>query len=307
MTSQEAADKVPYKPGRTRQQFAEAVRKLLVKSGERAIKANYDSAGNCFTCGEAGRCPGYHTESEERAAADRARARMAASVPPMELPAAPAKPLKGLRLSILHDKRIGNCSNGGISSRCSEVTLVGPGIAEIFEATSDAPAVKIVSRNIGGEYLHVEPIEPVNPETWAIWPAAPTSRAATAASRSSRATRCRCTIGRKRRPITTVSRSRRNNMAIKEGDFVVSRSGSSVEVEHLKPVLRVDGFVLDAMGKKWVALTDLRTGAGAGCLKLGQVKLAQFDLDGRRRLPCGHFTHENGGPADYPTKCRRFC
>jgi hypothetical protein len=30
--------------------------------------AQYDSAGNCLTCGEAGRCPGVHTFEEIQAA-----------------------------------------------------------------------------------------------------------------------------------------------------------------------------------------------------------------------------------------------
>lgn len=77
--------------------------------------------------------------------------------------------MKGLRLDIYRHKdyfsaytKDSDCSAGGISARCYEVTLVGPGIDEIFDATPDAPAVKLVRRVIGGaEYMHVEPVEPV--------------------------------------------------------------------------------------------------------------------------------------------------
>ncbi len=69
--------------------------------------------------------------------------------------------MKGLRLSILKDALIGDCSNGGISSRCKQVTLVGPDVPAIFEASDDAPAVRLVKRTLGGEIvLHVEPVAP---------------------------------------------------------------------------------------------------------------------------------------------------
>ncbi len=49
---------------------------LSAKLRERGIPhspAQYDSAGNCLTCGEADRCPGVHTFEEIQAAARRAR------------------------------------------------------------------------------------------------------------------------------------------------------------------------------------------------------------------------------------------
>ena len=72
--------------------------------------------------------------------------------------------LKGLIVSIYESKDIGNCSNGGISSYCDKVVLVGEGIPEIFEANESRPAVKIVHRVIGGrDYYHAEPVEPCPP------------------------------------------------------------------------------------------------------------------------------------------------
>jgi hypothetical protein len=70
-----------------------------------------------------------------------------------------ALPVRGLLCSVYTNPLYKGCSNGGISSKVTEVTLVGPGIPEIFYASVEAPAVKLVRRNIGGEYLHVEPIE----------------------------------------------------------------------------------------------------------------------------------------------------
>ena len=52
-----------------------------------------------------------------------------------------------------------DCSNGGISSRCDKDVVVGPDIPEIFEASEDMPAVKIVKRVIAGSlYVHAEPL-----------------------------------------------------------------------------------------------------------------------------------------------------
>lgn len=62
-------------------------------------------------------------------------------------------------------------------------------------------------------------------------------------------------------------------MAIKEGDLVICRSARTEDAR--KKPYRVDGFVLDALGKKHVALSDPDTGKGCGTLKLGQVKLVR--------------------------------
>ena len=71
--------------------------------------------------------------------------------------------LKGLIGNILK-QRGSDCSLGGISSRCHEVVIVGLGTdAEIFEATDDRPAVRIVKRQLTNHdepYMHIEPLEP---------------------------------------------------------------------------------------------------------------------------------------------------
>lgn len=48
----------------TRKEWEADVRRRIVATGLEPIKAEYDTAGNCRTCGEAGRCPGYHTQGE---------------------------------------------------------------------------------------------------------------------------------------------------------------------------------------------------------------------------------------------------
>lgn len=69
---------------------------------------------------------------------------------------------KGLIGRILKGR--GDCSLGGISSRCNEVVIVGlgPG-SDIFEPTDERPAVRIVKRKftvVDEPYLHIEPTEP---------------------------------------------------------------------------------------------------------------------------------------------------
>jgi hypothetical protein len=59
--------------------------------------------------------------------------------------------------NILSYDSLGDCSNGGISGRVSTVTVLGPG--ESDPGRSDAPAVRIVTRRIGGrDYVHAEPL-----------------------------------------------------------------------------------------------------------------------------------------------------
>ena len=68
---------------------------------------------------------------------------------------------KGLIVYILKNKGLGDCSNGGISSKHDEALLVFEnGEAGIFEESDDRPTIKLVKRMIWGEeYVHVEPID----------------------------------------------------------------------------------------------------------------------------------------------------
>lgn len=70
----------------------------------------------------------------------------------------------GLHANVYKTGRFGrasDCTNGGISGRCEQVTVVGIEGAEIFEPTTNSPAVKLVRRVIGGEaVIHAEPVEP---------------------------------------------------------------------------------------------------------------------------------------------------
>lgn len=51
-------------------------------------------------------------------------------------------------------------SNGGISSRCREVTVMDLPGGEVFDVTPERPAVRLVQRIIYGKpYVHAEPID----------------------------------------------------------------------------------------------------------------------------------------------------
>jgi hypothetical protein len=69
--------------------------------------------------------------------------------------------MKGLICSILEDKRLGNCSNNGISNRYKEVLLVGAAINGIFEESNERPTVKLIYSE-SSDYVHAESIIPVS-------------------------------------------------------------------------------------------------------------------------------------------------
>jgi hypothetical protein len=66
--------------------------------------------------------------------------------------------MRGLHVSIYRNARWGDASNGGVSGKAESALLVGPGIPEIFAESEGVPVLKLVRRNIGGEYLHAEPV-----------------------------------------------------------------------------------------------------------------------------------------------------
>ena len=70
--------------------------------------------------------------------------------------------MKGIRAHV-YKWDLGDCTNGGISSRCGQVTVVGIEGAESHEPTDEAPAVKLVTRTFGSKTIvHAEPVEPVS-------------------------------------------------------------------------------------------------------------------------------------------------
>jgi hypothetical protein len=77
---------------------------------------------------------------------------------------------RGIRLSIYKD-RGQDYSNGGVSSRTNQVTIVedadGNPFPGPFEATEDAPAVRLVRRHLGARTIfHVEPVESPEGTPW---------------------------------------------------------------------------------------------------------------------------------------------
>jgi hypothetical protein len=66
--------------------------------------------------------------------------------------------MKGLILNVYVDSDGSDCTNGGISSKFKNVTLIpadGP-----FEPAEDRPAVTLIRRNIGGsDYIHLVPCD----------------------------------------------------------------------------------------------------------------------------------------------------
>lgn len=50
--------------GLTQKQYYAKIKKLIIQTGNIPIKAQFDENGDCLFCGEAGRCPGWHTREE---------------------------------------------------------------------------------------------------------------------------------------------------------------------------------------------------------------------------------------------------
>jgi hypothetical protein len=48
----------------SRADFELQSKQRIIKAGLLPIRADYDSTGNCTTCGESGRCPGWHAIGE---------------------------------------------------------------------------------------------------------------------------------------------------------------------------------------------------------------------------------------------------
>ena len=65
--------------------------------------------------------------------------------------------MKGIMVSILEDKQIGNCSNNGISSKYSSVLLIGLEIPGNTEIRDNVPTVILQKRN---EYITCRPCTP---------------------------------------------------------------------------------------------------------------------------------------------------
>jgi len=71
---------------------------------------------------------------------------------------------RGMMVEIYESKGLGNCSNGGISSRNKRALLIGDGIAEIFEAGPDDAVIMMEHRKINGrEYLTAYPVNGKDP------------------------------------------------------------------------------------------------------------------------------------------------
>lgn len=66
MTTQQILEAYPVPPCETRAAYQAGVRASFAAAGVPAVDVSNleDSGGNCLVCGEAGRCPGYHTPEE---------------------------------------------------------------------------------------------------------------------------------------------------------------------------------------------------------------------------------------------------
>lgn len=68
--------------------------------------------------------------------------------------------MRALPISVYKDKKIGDCTNGGISSRYNELLLIcEDGFITVDEENPPENLVQIVTRHLfGKEYKHIEPV-----------------------------------------------------------------------------------------------------------------------------------------------------
>jgi hypothetical protein len=68
--------------------------------------------------------------------------------------------MKGIRADIYRARTNNDGSNGGLSSRVDQVTIIDGRIDGPFEPSDDAPAVRLVERMLNGApYYHLEPFD----------------------------------------------------------------------------------------------------------------------------------------------------
>ena len=68
------------RPFKSHAHASAALKRALVNLGVQPVAASYDRAGNCTTCGEAGRCGGWHTPEEAREAQQARAASLQAAI-----------------------------------------------------------------------------------------------------------------------------------------------------------------------------------------------------------------------------------
>lgn len=64
MTTDQILDKLPYKLFPSRLALEQRNKQAILNAGHIPIRAILDDSGDCVICGEAGRCPGWHTKDD---------------------------------------------------------------------------------------------------------------------------------------------------------------------------------------------------------------------------------------------------
>ena len=68
--------------------------------------------------------------------------------------------MKGMTVTVFRRADGYDCTNSGITSKAEQVTLIGPNIPELFEPTEEAPAMRLIERDVGfSKFLIAAPID----------------------------------------------------------------------------------------------------------------------------------------------------
>lgn len=78
--------------------------------------------------------------------------------------------MKGLLANVYRDASGVDCTNGGVSSRVTTVTITGSGIPGIFDPKESAPELRLRMRVVGGEeYCYLVPAELDDGKHWVMF------------------------------------------------------------------------------------------------------------------------------------------
>lgn len=82
--------------------------------------------------------------------------------------------MKGITVSVYRNASLGDCTNGGASSKVNRFTVTGYGvdgikIDEIFEPCENAPEAKIVQHPTIKTHFYLVPLELVESNKWVMF------------------------------------------------------------------------------------------------------------------------------------------
>jgi len=78
--------------------------------------------------------------------------------------------MKGLMVEIYRDSKLGDCTNGGVSSKCNGGVITGDRVkCDVFSPDDNNPEYVIMEKHVNGLYLYAVPKELVGSGKWVMF------------------------------------------------------------------------------------------------------------------------------------------